>query len=146
MPEIRYEVVTDAPVEEILALYRAAGWWTEGDRGSETIHGILLGSLVFVVAVEDGRIVGMARALSDGVSDAWIQDVTVLPSHRRRGIGARLVERVTEACLARGVTWVGLVAETGTESFYGAIGYGRMTGTPMRYGIEDEPGTGGRNG
>ncbi len=144
MSEIRCDVVTEAPVEEILALYEAAGWWEGGDPAE--IRGIVQGSLVFVVAVENGRIVGMGRALSDGVSDAWIQDVAVLPSHRRRGIGAAVVQRVTEACLARGVTWVGLVAETGTEHFYGAIGYGRMTGTPMRYGIEDEPGTGGRNG
>ena len=144
MPGIRCSVVTDAPVDEILALYEAAGWWEGGDPAG--IRDIVRGSTVFVVATEDGRVVGMGRALSDGVSDAWIQDVTVLPSHRRRGIGAAIVKRVTEACLERGITWVGLVAETGTASFYGAIGYGRMTGTPMRWGIEDEPGTGGRNG
>ena len=144
MTAIRYDVVEEAPVGEILALYEAAGWWEGGDP--EGIRDIVRGSLAFVVAVEDGHVVGMGRALSDGVSDAWIQDVTVLPTHRRRGIGTAVVKRVTEACLAHGVTWVGLVAETGTEHFYSAIGYGRMTGSPMRYGIEDEPGTGGRNG
>jgi GNAT superfamily N-acetyltransferase len=43
-----------------------------------------------------GRMVGFARALSDGVGLAYLGDVYVLPEHRGRGLGKRLVEVMIE--------------------------------------------------
>jgi GNAT superfamily N-acetyltransferase len=43
-----------------------------------------------------GEMVGFARALSDGVGLAYLGDVYVLPEHRGRGLGARLVEVMIE--------------------------------------------------
>jgi GNAT superfamily N-acetyltransferase len=40
--------------------------------------------------------VGFARALSDGVAFAYLGDVYVLPEHRGRGLGVRLVEVMIE--------------------------------------------------
>lgn len=45
---------------------------------------------------ESGRLVGFARALSDGVSLAYLADVLVLPEHRGRGLGTRLVATMVE--------------------------------------------------
>jgi GNAT superfamily N-acetyltransferase len=43
-----------------------------------------------------GAMVGFARAVSDGVGLAYLADVYVLPEHRGRGLGARLVEVMIE--------------------------------------------------
>jgi GNAT superfamily N-acetyltransferase len=43
-----------------------------------------------------GAIVGMARAISDGLNLAYLCDVFVLPEHRGRGIGRRLVEEMID--------------------------------------------------
>ena len=49
-------------------------------------------SHVAVVARDGGTIVGTARALSDGVCNAYVIDVWTLSPYRRRGIARRMLE------------------------------------------------------
>jgi predicted GNAT family acetyltransferase len=44
-----------------------------------------------VFAWSDGRCVGTARLLSDGVCNAYLVDVWTASSHRRRGIASRMI-------------------------------------------------------
>lgn len=126
---IRYEVIRSAPAEEIIALYRAGGWWNESDAWRRSLAATIEGSFCFLVArLDDGRIVGMGRAISDGVSDAYVQDVVVLNEYRGQGIGAEIVRRIVEFCRDKGLEWVGLVAEPGTKDFYGRLGFRERAG------------------
>ena len=133
---VDYEAVTSAPVEEIVELYRTAGWWQDIPGAREAIPSMIRGSLCFMVARSlDGRIIGMARVISDGFSDAYIQDVVVLENYRGRGVGSELVRRLTQFCIARKISWIGLVAEPGTQGLYEELGYGPLVGyQPMLYG------------
>ena len=131
-----FEFVTEVREEEIIELYRAAGWWKDDPAWRAQLGPMVRGSFLFLAALSEPgrRMVGMARVLSDGVSDAYIQDVTVLPAWRGRGIGRELVRRLTEHCAAQGLSWIGLVAEPGTQTFYGSIGYAPLVGyQPMRF-------------
>lgn len=135
MDEIEYQVVSSAPVEAIVDLYKAGGWWQEDPLWREAIPKMIEGSFCFMVARSGERIVGMGRAISDGVSDAYIQDVVVLGDYRKRGIGRELVRRLTLFCTERKIGWVGLIAEPGTEPFYRSLGYGPLEGyVPMLHG------------
>lgn len=134
MPELVYEIVKSAPTDSIVALYQAGGWWKESAEWRAIIPRMIAGSFCFMVAQEGGRIVGMGRAISDGVSDAYIQDVVVLRTHRGRGIGAELVRRLADHCAGAGISWVGLVAEPGTQPFYERIGFHAFPGQPMLFG------------
>jgi GNAT superfamily N-acetyltransferase len=53
-----------------------------------------------------GRMVGFARALSDGVGLAYLGDVYVLPEHRGRGLGKRLVEVMIEEGAGADFRWL----------------------------------------
>lgn len=44
----------------------------------------------------DGRMVGFARAYSDGVMSAYLADVFVLAEHRGRGLGVAIVDAMVE--------------------------------------------------
>jgi ribosomal protein S18 acetylase RimI-like enzyme len=136
MREVEYEAVSSAPVEEIVALYKSAGWWQESPEARSVIPAMIRGSFCFMVARSlDGHIIGMARVISDGCSDAYIQDVTVLDAYRGQGIGSELVRRLTKFCLSRKIGWIGLVSEPGTQSLYEELGYGPLVGyQPMLYG------------
>ena len=134
-----FEEVEAAPFEEIVELYKSAGWWrdvSDASNASVSIPAMIRGSFRFMVArLPEGRIIGMARVISDGCSDAYIQDVVVLPPYRRRGIGRELVRRLTEHCVAREIAWIGLVAEPGTRELYEALGYDPLVDyQPMLYG------------
>ncbi len=138
MDEIEYQVVTSVPLEDVVALYKAGGWWRETPKWREAIPAMIRGSFCFMIArARDGRIVGMGRAISDGASDAYIQDVVVLQDQRRHGIGRELVKRLTAYCVDHGIGWVGLIAEPGTEAFYRGLGYKPLEGyRPMLFGAE----------
>lgn len=129
MSDVVYEVVTSAPVDEIVALYEAGGWWREDPAWRAAIPAMVRGSFCFLVAREPGgRLVGMGRVISDGVSDAYIQDVVVDRSHRGHGVGREIVRRLTLRCVESGISWIGLVAEPGTQGFYEALGYRAQPG------------------
>jgi len=133
---VDYESVTSAPIEEVVDLYKAAGWWQESHEARAIIPSMIRGSLCFMVARSlEGRIIGMARVISDGYSDAYIQDVVVLESYRGRGVGRELVRRLTQFCVDRKIAWIGLVAEPGTQGLYQELGYGPLVDyQPMLYG------------
>jgi GNAT superfamily N-acetyltransferase len=134
--EIR--LVDDWPTEEIVELYKAGGWWKPSYDASQ-IPNLISGSFAFAVAVDmaTGRAVGMGRCLSDGVSDAWIQDVVVLPSHRGRGIGRKVIKALLDNCIKRRLQWIGLVAEPGTGEFYIPLGFKVLPGEPMAHRPEE---------
>ena len=66
-----------------------------------------------------GRVVGMARLLSDGVCNAYLVDVWTQSAWRRRGVGRAMVERL---CAAVPGQHVGLQTDAAVE-FYRALGF-----------------------
>lgn len=133
---VEVRAVTAWDPGEIISLYRSAGWWHDGEDDPAEIPGIIRGSLVFVVAVDraTGRAVGMGRAISDGISDAYIQDLVVLPEFRSHGIGGAILGRILGACRERGIRWIALIAEKGSGDFYRRLGFGVDEGDlPMMY-------------
>jgi GNAT superfamily N-acetyltransferase len=74
-------------------LYRSVGW---GERAADParLEAMVRGSRWIASAWDDGRLVGFARAISDGVTTAYVTDVMVHESVRRRGIASALVRRI----------------------------------------------------
>ena len=135
MSSVRIALVHSWDPQEIVLLYRAGGWWKDEYDPAE-IPGLIRGSFAFAVAVEEGsgRAVGMGRVISDGVSDAYIQDLVVLPEYRNRNVGTGLLEALLGACRAAGISWIALIAEPGSEPFYRELGFSPMEGhIPLMY-------------
>jgi ribosomal protein S18 acetylase RimI-like enzyme len=121
---------------EIIALYRAGGWWDEKRDSPKEIPALILGSLSFVVATDTstGKAVGMGRVISDGVSDGYIQDMVVLPEYRGRGVGSAIVRALIAACRRQGIGWLALIAEAGSDRLYSDLGFCVEEGdVPMQY-------------
>ena len=117
-------------LERIAGFYISAGWISPDDDQS-FLHPALAGSAAVVGAFDDGKIIGCARALSDGCSDAYIQDVFVLPEYRRQGVGKGLIDALVGELKKLGVDWIALVGEPGTEKFYQRIGWQAKKGFTM---------------
>ncbi len=124
--EIRF--LQTAPKEILIRLYKGAGWWEEDPADPDFFHDLVKGSALFAGAFVKGQMVGMGRALSDQTSDAYIQDVTVLKSHRGRGIGKKIILSLIRGLQDRGVDWIGLVGEPGTFEFYEPLGFRKLEG------------------
>ena len=114
---------TERLIGDIVALYASAGWWKE-EYDARGIPKLVESSFCFFAAQDvDGRIVGMGRALSDGVSVAYIQDLAVLPITRGMGIGSALISHLTAYIKNFGVVSIMLMAQPGTASFYSFCGW-----------------------
>lgn len=55
------------------------------------------------IAYADGRIIGTARALSDGVCNAYIVDVWTYTPYRNRGIARTMIQKLLEKLLGQHV-------------------------------------------
>lgn len=138
--DISLHVVCEWDADEIVGLYREAGWWDDAWDASR-IPAMIQGSHRFIVAVDEvtGSAVGMGRTISDGVSDAYIQDVVVRKDYRRCHIGVRIIQLLTQLCAEDGILWIGLISEPGTLHFYRKIGFQPMEQyIPMIYLKEDQ--------
>lgn len=81
---------------KILPLYTAVGWTNYTDR-PEMLKNALHHSLLVLGAFDDdGRLVGLLRAVGDGSSVVFIQDVLVYPEYQRQGIGTALFRALME--------------------------------------------------
>jgi GNAT superfamily N-acetyltransferase len=136
-PVIDVRLVKTLATDAVLRLYRAAGWWQDGDDEG-AIPGIVSGSFLVVGAFLGNELVGMGRVLSDGASDAYIQDVVVLPAARGSGVGSRMVEALRDGCLERGLRWIALVGEPGTTDFYTRLGFMPQEGYVfLKFGLRE---------
>ena len=136
MIQANCKIVKETDAKAILALYRQAGWWSTEDKESdlEIITKIVANSFCFVIATLDDQIVGMGRALSDGISDAYIQDVTVQKEFRGQGIGKAIIRTLVSFLKEHKLQWIGLICEPGYEGFYQGLGFKVMASyTPFLY-------------
>ena len=84
--------------EELVELYDAVGW-SAYTRTPERLVPMLTGSRYLYVARENTaeeteRLIGLVRAVGDGQTIAYIQDLLVHPQAQRHGIGSALLGRI----------------------------------------------------
>ena len=79
-------------------------------------------SAVVVFAWLDGRIIGKARALSDGVCNAYVVDVWTHSDYRRRGIASHMMRSLAERLPGQHI----YLFTDDAEKFYHQLGYRRQ--------------------
>lgn len=117
---------TENQIQDIIRLYQLEKWWESGSDNPGMVKKIISGSHCFAAAMENESIIGMGRAISDRVSDAYIQDVTVLPLFRGQKIGSRIIQMIIETLNQDGIGWIGLIAEKNARPFYEPLGFSVM--------------------
>jgi ribosomal protein S18 acetylase RimI-like enzyme len=125
--DISVHVVKEWEINALINLYKAGGWWLQ-EHDQSHIPELVRSSFAFAVALDriSGRTIGMGRVISDGVTDAYIQDLVVLPEYREQGVGKKILQTLLRFCFSRKITWIALVAEPGTEEFYSRLGFSPM--------------------
>ena len=78
-------------LDNILHLYQAVGW-TNYTNQPQMLEQALSHSLATYLARDGEKIVGLVRLVGDGFSSVFVQDLIVLPSYQRRGIGSNLMK------------------------------------------------------
>ena len=76
---------------EVLSLYRSVGWTVYADNPA-MVKAAFAGSLLVLGAFVQDELIGCIRAVGDGASILYIQDILVAPEHQRKGVGRRLLQ------------------------------------------------------
>ena len=75
---------------EIARLYGAVGW-TAYTSDLPALREGFANSLLTLAAYDGDRLLGVLRAVGDGKTIVYIQDLLVYPSEQRRGVGTALL-------------------------------------------------------
>ena len=82
---------TSVSIDDVLHLYQVVSW-TNYTNQPQMLEQSLTHSLAIYVARDGEKIVGLVRLVGDGFSSVFVQDLIVLPSYQRQGIGSALMK------------------------------------------------------
>jgi len=121
MPLSWTHLIDNLDWNELSALYLAAPL---GNKNPADLKTVFTNSMFRCFVYDGGKLVGVGRALADGVDCAYICDIAVLPSHQGTGLGQEIVGKLVN--LSRGHRKIILYAVPGKEGFYRKLGFRRM--------------------
>jgi GNAT superfamily N-acetyltransferase len=122
MDELIVEQATDVPLAELLDLYGSVGWTAYTAR-PDVLRAALAGSSFVVTARRGGRLVGLARAVSDGATICYLQDILVRPDEHRTGVGRALATAVLDRYAHVRQKVLLTDDDPGQRAFYESLGY-----------------------
>lgn len=107
---------------EIRRLYSSVGWTAYTEDMDALCRGFI-NSLLTLAAYEDDELIGILRAVGDGETIVFIQDILVLPEKQRTGVGSALVSALLERFPR--VRQIELMTDNtpATVAFYRALGF-----------------------
>ena len=79
-------------LDDVLHLYQAVSW-TNYTNQPQMLEQALSHSLAIYLALDGDAVVGLVRLVGDGFSSIFVQDLIVLPSYQRQGIGSALMRK-----------------------------------------------------
>ena len=83
---------TSVSLDDVLHLYQAVGW-TNYTNQPQMLSQALTHSLATYLARDGEEVVGLVRLIGDGFSSVFVQDLIVLPTYQRQGIGSTLMNQ-----------------------------------------------------
>ena len=121
---VEYQPFEVLHLDGVVSLCEELGWPSYTDP-SIALAALLAPGAVTWVAVCDSEVIGLAHLLTDGLVQAHLSLVGVLPGHRRLGVARELV---TRAFQSGGGKWLDVCAEIGSEEFYRSFRHQERSG------------------
>lgn len=90
---IQYREDKDIEISKLMNLYQDAKWSNYTDN-PELLSEAVRNSTYVLTAWDEDKLVGLIRAVGDGVSVIYVQDILVLTEYKRKKIGTILVKAV----------------------------------------------------
>jgi len=115
--------------DQLQELFHLGAFWAQ-DRKIEDLEVAIANSEPVISVWDAQRLIGFARATSDGIYRATIWDVVIHPDYRGAGLGNKLVETVLSHPRMNRVERVYLMTSL-QQSFYKRIGFECNSSTTM---------------
>ena len=108
--------------EAMADLRESVGW-----NRMEKEYGNPLMTSFFHIAVYDGDLlVGFVDSVSNGVTDAYIQDLIVRPDYQGKSIGTDLMKKMIASLKEKHIYIISVIFEERLKPFYDRFGFNTM--------------------
>lgn len=112
--------------EEILSLYKSVGWTAYTEQPDVLRQGFE-NSMLILAAYDAEKLLGIIRAVGDGATIVFVQDILVFPEYQRIGVGTALLQAVLNRY--DNVRQIELATDNTekTVAFYKSMGFTEMS-------------------
>ena len=112
---------SDIDWEQLSELYRIAPL---GNKAANDLNVVFSNSKFKCFVFDNEKLVGVGRALADGLDCSYICDVAIHPEYQSLGLGGKVIKQLIE--LSLGHKKIILYANPGKENFYKKLGFKKM--------------------
>lgn len=124
---MRYIVNEHVPAELLASLRASVGW----NRMEKELSNPQMTSFYHIAAYEEDELVGYIDCVSNGVTDAYIQDLMVKPIYQGKGVGSELMHKMIEYLKANKIYMISVVFDESLKPFYERFGFYTMLSGQM---------------
>ena len=86
----------------------------------------LMTSYFHIAVYEDDKLIGYIDSVSNGVTDAYIQDLMVCPDYQGKGIGTDLMNKMIKYLKEKHIYMISVVYDECLKPFYERFGFYNM--------------------
>lgn len=90
---INFSISKDIDIKQLEELYNDVGW-SAYTQDLEVLKQAILQSLDVITVWNDDKLLGLIRAIGDGLTIVYIQDILVLNAYQNKGIASELLQRI----------------------------------------------------
>lgn len=120
---MKFEFSPKVPPQEISELRNSVGW-----NGMEECYKNSLKSSYFYICYYDdyNKLIGFLDVVSNGVTDAYIQDVIISPDYQGKGIGTNLMNLAIKKLKEDNIYMISVLFQDSLLPFYKKFGFNIM--------------------
>ncbi len=117
-----YKFNEKVPAKALADLRASVGW----SRMESEYKSPLLTSYYHIAVYEYEKLIAYIDSVSNGVTDAYIQDLMVSPEHQGKGIGTALMNKMIKYLKEKHIYMISVVYDESLKPFYQRFGFYNM--------------------
>ena len=116
---LTYRYNEKVSVRALADLREAVGW----NRMEKEYGDAAFASFYHIAVYENELLIGYIDCVSNGVTDAYIQDLMVHPGYQGRGIGTALMQKMIACLKEKHIYMISVIFEESLKTFYEKFGF-----------------------
>ena len=114
-----YKINEPVSAKAISDLRASVGW----NRMVDSYKNPLLTSYINISVFDNNKLIAYIDSVSNGVTDAYIQDLMVHPDYQEQGIGTELMNRIIALLKQNHIYMISVIFDENLKEFYNRFGF-----------------------
>lgn len=123
-----YKINEPTSAKAIADLRQSVGW----NRMDSVYKNPIMTSFLHIAAYDNDKLIGYVDCISNGITDAYIQDLMVHPNYQGKGIGTELMNQIITLLKEKHIFMISVIYDESLKSFYERFGFFSMIAGQMQ--------------